>query len=1008
MAFQDNLTCILFIWLNFIDVSSFQTSKEHKRFNSVGSFNKRAMESYDTKSTAQVGRLLISQPSNYNIDGDLNSPNRPHNYENGYHSGDAGWVNMQPLWGQDYGLNTLHVPAVDRLLGMRPKVDCTGDLMKLIVHGSAASLGSNFLIDRGGISPLPLSQLPSECGHTLLRTWRDFVFIIPFNGCYVSQERDMHILPLLWWGLPIKMSCSSPTLAQSTPAVSCYTNGMIVKLPGDTSMKLKVKVMNEWLSLMKASAKCGYSLVSHPDSVAIHAPYMPCTEAKDGMFTLSMAAERAFNLSCPALSLSLPMIESDTSIPLYPVLPTLAPATTASSTTSQPAVTTMQPYFKPVPPKYPFLIFQPIVPPTVVPQYPKVVAPLPVTQSPQPPLQPKPYDPKPPQIWYPWYPKPTQSLQPKYPVKPVLPPTKADPKPPQIWSPWYPKPTQSLQPKYPVKSVLPPTKAPKPPKIPMDDRLKPTSIPHVKITPVVPFGKWVPMYPPSKPVYPRKPDVVDTPLEAYQVPHWLYPPQFWPKPHEPPLSKPSKPVFAPPMPSPTRKAEPVKLHIPLYEPFPRPHLDIPPVPTKVPQVTTVSPPHTKAAKPPSKHPDSPVKGPPSMHFDFAPDTSPSPAPCKIHDKVVHDPTPPKAPKVQFNLSCAHSFHCPTCCPGPPSVSYHHHSHHHFGHPFPAPYHASPSLTKITAEIQSPLVQPASSASALFPFIKGTSYYSPYFSESVVVPSAVQDLVPFESPFIKSTHDTSQLWARPTVYPYVFRTLPTDAASPQFAMKPKPAFVQSIVLPHEPTKPLSGSLQNAPIADPVQSLKPVLYQAETQQYVPPWGHHMPMFVAPNYGETLYQSKHEVSSKPTMPPAYDNVPKNYWYQASHALPMSDAPAEISFKETSRRLPLNNERNPPQQSTTPPQPTTTHDINSPKQLNVYHSMQIRKSVPTRTQLYDPQNGKPSNPILRGTGPFNSYWVPVVQSKAKAVRSTHQPHGLPMGPLQSIFRHLGKLKQR
>nr|XP_055058956.1 uncharacterized protein LOC129442732 [Misgurnus anguillicaudatus] len=969
MAFQDTLTCILLIWLNFINVSSFETFKGHKRFNSVGSFNKRAMESHDTKSTAQVGRLLISQPSNYNIDGDLNSPNRPHNYENAYHSGDAGWMNMQPLWGQDYGLNTLNVPAVDRLLGMRPKVDCDGDLMKLIVHGSAASLGSNFLIDRGGISPLPLSQLPSECGHTLLRTWRDFVFIIPFNGCYVSHERDMHILPLLWWGLPIKMSCSSPTLAQSTPAVSCYTNGMIVKLPRDTSMTLKVKVMNEWLSLMKASAKCGYSLVSHPDSVAIHAPYMPCTEAKDGMFTLSMAAERAFNLSCPALSLSLPMIESDISIPHTPVSPTLAPATTASSTTSQPTVTTsstMQPYFKPVPPKYPFLIFQPIVPPSVVPQYPKVVAPLPVTQSP---VQPKPYDPKPPQIWYPWYPKPTQSLQPKYPVKPVL----------------------------------PPTKAPKPPQIPMDPRLKPTSIPHVKVTPVAPFVKWVPMYPPSKPVYPRKPDVVDTPLEAYQVPHWLYPPQFWPKPDMPPQSKPSKPESAPPIPSPTRKAEPVKfLHVPLYEPFPQPSLEIPPVPTKVPQVTTVSPSHTKAAKPPSKHPDSPVKGPPSMHFDFAPDTSPSPAPCKIHDKVIHAPTPTKAPKVQFNLSCAHSFHCPTCCPGPPSVSYHHHSHHHFGHPFPPPYHGS-SLTKITAEIQSPLVQPSSSASALFPFIKGTGYYSPYFSESVVVPSAVQDLVPFESPFIKSTHDSSKLWARPTVYPYIFRTLPSDAASPQFAMKPKPAIVPSIALSQEPTKRLSGSLQNAPIADPVQTLKPAIYQAETQQYVPQWGHHMPMFVGPNNVEPFFQSEHEVSSNPTMPPAYDNVPMNYWYQGSYALPMSDAPAEISLKQTSRRLPLNNDRNPLQQSTTPPQPTTTHD---PKQLNVYRSMQIRKSVPTLTQLYDPQNGEPS--IFRGTGPFNSYWVPVVQSKEKAVRSTHQPDGPPMGPLQSIFRHLKKLKQR
>lgn len=43
---------------------------------------------------------------------------------------------------------------------------------------------------------------------------------------------------------------------------------------------LGLSVMNEWHPLRKASAKCGYSLVSHPEGIVIHAPYMPCTEAK--------------------------------------------------------------------------------------------------------------------------------------------------------------------------------------------------------------------------------------------------------------------------------------------------------------------------------------------------------------------------------------------------------------------------------------------------------------------------------------------------------------------------------------------------------------------------------------------------------------------------------------------------------------------------------------------------------------------------------------------------------
>lgn len=60
-----------------------------------------------------------------------------------------GWMKLQPLWGQVYGLNTLYTPTVERLLEMKPKVDCVGDLMKLTVHGREALFGSSFLIDRG-------------------------------------------------------------------------------------------------------------------------------------------------------------------------------------------------------------------------------------------------------------------------------------------------------------------------------------------------------------------------------------------------------------------------------------------------------------------------------------------------------------------------------------------------------------------------------------------------------------------------------------------------------------------------------------------------------------------------------------------------------------------------------------------------------------------------------------------------------------------------------------------
>lgn len=60
-----------------------------------------------------------------------------------------GGMKLQPLWGQVYGPNTLYTPTVERLLDMKPQVDCVGDLMKLTVHGREASFGSSLLIDRG-------------------------------------------------------------------------------------------------------------------------------------------------------------------------------------------------------------------------------------------------------------------------------------------------------------------------------------------------------------------------------------------------------------------------------------------------------------------------------------------------------------------------------------------------------------------------------------------------------------------------------------------------------------------------------------------------------------------------------------------------------------------------------------------------------------------------------------------------------------------------------------------
>ncbi|XP_016369306.1 proline-rich extensin-like protein EPR1 [Sinocyclocheilus rhinocerous] len=1023
MAFKEKpiMTCCIFIWLSFIKISGFVVLNEEKRLDSAGSFNKnaRTRESFDRgdqkpKSGAQVGRLLIWQDQaskshgggRVRISSDFSSRSQPD--ENANQSDDSGWMKLQPLWEQVYGLNTMFTPTVERLLGMKPKVDCVGDLMKLTVHGREAPFGSNFLIDRGSIPPLPLAQLPSECGHIFLRTWRDFVFVIPYNGCYVSQERDTFVLPLLWWGLPVKMSCSSLTSAESEPMVSCYSNGMIVRLHRGVSENLKIKVMNEWQPLLKVSARCGYSLVSHPEGVVIHAPYMPCTEPKDGVFTLSMAMESEFNLSCPALSLGLPMSAPDLvreneciSVPHALTSTTLPPTTittttkttqpkqapTTSSTTSTSSIQKLatppfpyyipgQPDFKPVPPSYRFLIFPPNIPSTILPQGPKIVGPpTTITQRPQAPIHAKR-----PQTWYPWYPKPSLGLT-------------RDPSHQSAAGPHYPR-----------KLLLAPI-------APITPLLKPTGNPRDKLTftaPIVPPLQWAPMFPPSNMVYPLYPGKLEfvAPSSAVfpQVPYLPHHSQTQQRPSEPHF--PPKPESKAPIPAPTRKTGPQLLHSPLLS-FPPHRSEMPPVPTKVPQSNTVSTSGAvtsssttyseeseQAVKPQAfvLPYQSVVKGPPmNLHFALTPSTNSTPSLPKF-PQVVHTLTPIKAPSTLISSSHAHSFHCPTFCPGAPSIFYHHHNHHHFGHPLQMSNLDVSSMTKIKGQMLSSPVE--SPGSTLLSLIQAMGYnYGPLSSKRTAVPptsdyTAMQYLV--ENPLIKDTDapGTSKYLTGPTMWPYIFRKFESTAAPPRSTMKP--ATVALVIHPLGPSKLHSRLLQNIPVAEPLaysdQSPDPAVNQAEIQRYFSPWGHDtQPMLVAPNNVPSFEKIvQHDISSKPAMPPTHGkNLFMNYWYQAANLNakpPMSNSPTKDSLTQMPLPQPSNN-HNPFEPSNQSPQPERSRGKNPPLLLNVHPSMQIHNSVPVMSpQLYFPPNGESVVPMFRSPKLFETHWVPAVQSNKGA----------------------------
>ncbi|MED6276563.1 hypothetical protein CHARACLAT_004252 [Characodon lateralis] len=183
--------------------------------------------------------------------------------------------------------------AMESLLKMESKVECTQDSMKLLVHDVSSTPVSLIFVDRGHLSPLSLTKLPSSCGYTIRSTQKDLVLVAPYDGCFVIIQENYYVLPLLWWGLPVRMSCPlMGHVPQNPPMVTCHAEGMVVKTEWTASAsKIKANVNGNWESLLTAAQRCIFGIVEHPDGVVISVSYAPCLMKKDGMYTLELAAD---------------------------------------------------------------------------------------------------------------------------------------------------------------------------------------------------------------------------------------------------------------------------------------------------------------------------------------------------------------------------------------------------------------------------------------------------------------------------------------------------------------------------------------------------------------------------------------------------------------------------------------------------------------------------------------------------------------------------------------------
>ncbi|XP_062389339.1 proline-rich protein 36 [Sardina pilchardus] len=210
---------------------------------------------------------------------------------NGYQSDFTGHIDQRKVFVLQPGPDT---HTAERWPSLSPEVECAGNAMTLTAHGKGYT---NLLVEREGSSPVSLFHLPPHCDYNMRYTWKDLVLRVPYDGCYIIQENDSYVLPLLWWGRPVKISC--PVI--SVPELLCSTHGMVLKVAvaGDGGHTLTAKVEDTRVPLV--SPECAHPMGSPPGLVLVFAPYTSsCVTLKDGHSTIVVVIGGIeFTMSCP-------------------------------------------------------------------------------------------------------------------------------------------------------------------------------------------------------------------------------------------------------------------------------------------------------------------------------------------------------------------------------------------------------------------------------------------------------------------------------------------------------------------------------------------------------------------------------------------------------------------------------------------------------------------------------------------------------------------------------------
>ncbi|KAL6110121.1 uncharacterized protein ACO6RY_19267 [Pungitius sinensis] len=192
---------------------------------------------------------------------------------------------------------------VSEWLAMSPGVQCDDGVMTFTASGKEFK---HLFVDREEASPISLFNLPQNCRYSVRTSPSDFEMMVPYDACYITQENGSYVLPMLWWGVPLKLSCPvqastlDPPVSDAALSVLCSSYGMAVQI---TREELDVEILgvivnDRWGPFV--SEDCAYSFPSHPGQRHFFIPFgAQCITKGKGSRLHLTSDDHEYILSCP-------------------------------------------------------------------------------------------------------------------------------------------------------------------------------------------------------------------------------------------------------------------------------------------------------------------------------------------------------------------------------------------------------------------------------------------------------------------------------------------------------------------------------------------------------------------------------------------------------------------------------------------------------------------------------------------------------------------------------------